>query len=291
MNTLRTAHLAIPDSLRRNIRYIKGDAVDAWLDRASRLALRFAGEWDVIPETVLEGGAMSLCVLCHADDRTPVVLKVPANRISGVAESSALDAWNNGAVPRVLARDETSGVFLMEFIASGGPEPAPEEITSLLGRLHSPAARDMHELDDVLQARIRGAATRFADLPEETADLDAAAALIAALQRTAEPVMVHGDFQAKNVLHGVGGPVAIDPLPAVGDPYSDLGLWIGGGSAGPRSAALWRYTATSRDSLRLLAWTWALTVIELRQGTGSDDAREFIAWNRTTAIESVAVTV
>jgi fructosamine-3-kinase len=289
VNTLQLAPLAIPDSLRRNIRYIKGDRADAWLDRASSLALRLAGEWDVVPESVLEGGAMSLCVLCREADRTPVVLKVPANRVSGIAESSALAAWDNGAVPKVLTTDEATGAFLMEFITSGGPEPATGDIAALLARLHTPATREMYDLDAVLQARIRGAATRFAGLPEETADLEAARGLIAALQRTAEPVMVHGDFQAKNVLHGDAGPVAIDPLPAVGDPYSDLGLWIGGGSAGPRSAALWRYTAASPDPLRLLAWAWALTVVELRQGDGNEDAREFIAGNRTTAVESMAV--
>jgi fructosamine-3-kinase len=289
VNTLQLAPLAIPDSLRRNIRYIKGDKADAWLDRASRLALRLAGEWNVAPETVLEGGAMSLCVLCRGADRIPVVLKVPANRVSGTAESSALAAWDNGAVPRVLTTDDASGAFLMEFIASGGPEPATEDIAALLARLHTPATRAMHALDDVLQARIRGAATRFTGLPEETADLEAASDLIAALQRTAEPAMVHGDFQAKNVLHGSGGPIAIDPLPAVGDPYSDLGLWIGGGSAGPRSAALWRYTAASPDPCRLLAWVWALTVIELRQGDGNEDAKEFIAGNRRTAVEFLGV--
>lgn len=289
MNKLRTAPLAIPQSLRRNIRYIKGDQADAWLDRAADLALRLADEWDVLPETVLEGGAMSLCVLCRCGDGAPAVLKVPANRISGVAESSALAAWNNGAVPRILTTDETSGAFLMEFIASGGPEPATEDITALLARLHAPAPGGMHPLDAVLQARIRGAATRFAGLPDETADLDSARDLIAALQRTAEPVVVHGDFQAKNVLHGVQGPIAIDPLPAVGDPYSDLGLWIGGGSAGPRSAALWQFTAASPDPLRLLAWAWAFTVVELREGDGNEDARDFIAWNRRTAIESLSV--
>lgn len=283
MNTLQLAPLTIPESLRRNIHYIKGDRADAWLATASDLALRLAAEWSVTAEAVLEGGAMSLCVLCRSDEGDPVVLKVPANRISGEAESSALSAWNNGAVPRVLTSDDATGSFLMEFIPSGGLEPAAEDIMGLLARLHTPATGPMHTLDEVVQARVRGAATRFAGRPGETADLDAAKALIDALQRTAEPVMVHGDFQAKNVLHGLSGPVAIDPLPAVGDPSSDLGLWIGGGSAGPRSAALWRYTAESPDPLRLLAWAWAMTVVELRQGPGAEDARDFIDDNRRSA--------
>ncbi|HEX9088645.1 MAG TPA: aminoglycoside phosphotransferase family protein [Arthrobacter sp.] len=293
MNTttlLCPAPLAIPDSLRLNIRFILGDASDAWLENSAELARHLAGEWSVTPETVLEGGAMSLVVLCRTGAGEPVVLKIPANKAMGMAESKALTAWNNGSVPRMIASDEETGSFLMEFITSAAVSPAATDITALLARLHTPAVPGMHSLDEVLRERISGAAARFAGhgCGNERDDLAAATVIIAALQVTAKQTMVHGDFQAKNVLAAPDGPVAIDPLPAIGDPDSDLGLWIGGGSAGARTQALWKFTATSPNPRRLLAWAWALAVLEYRPGRpGAVDAADFIAGNRSTAADAL----
>lgn len=296
MNTTATlprpAPLAIPEPLRRNIHFILGDTADAWLDDSVKIAHRLAAEWSVLPESVLEGGAMSLVVLCSDEAGTPVVLKIPASRIMGTAESDALAAWNNGAVPRLLGRDAATGSFLMEFIVAGTAVMSSDNINAVLARLHTPARTGMQALDDVLRPRIDGAVQRFAgpSFAKERHCLDLAVTVITALQETADQTMVHGDFQAKNVLPGKSGPVAIDPLPAVGDRFSDLGLWIAGGSAGARSQALWKFTATSPDPRRLLAWAWALSVLEYRPGLpGSEDAADFIAGNLGTAADAARV--
>ncbi|QOD05860.1 aminoglycoside phosphotransferase family protein [Pseudarthrobacter sp. BIM B-2242] len=282
--TLLAAPLVIPESLRRNIAYFRGDAADAWLADALDLAQRLADSWHVAPETILEGGAMSLCMLCRLEDGSAAVLKIPESRGAGTAESSALQMWSKSA-PDVLATDQRSGAFLMEFITATGTQPNEEDIAGLLDRLHVPTTPRLHPLDDVLQARIGAAAARFTGLAPETGALQDAAAVIAALQRTAQPTTVHGDFQAKNVIHTATGALAIDPLPAAGDPYSDLGLWIGTGSGGPRSAAIWHYSEAAADPRRLLAWAWALTVLEFRHGRGRRDAREFIEGNRHIAAD------
>lgn len=281
--TLLAAPLVIPESLRRNIAYFRGEAADAWLADALDLARRLAERWNASPEAILEGGAMSLCLLCRLEDGSPAVLKVPESRGAGAAESSALARWNKSA-PGVLASDDRSGAFLMEFVAASGAQPSEGDIIGLLDRLHVPATARLHPLDDLLQARISAAAARFGDRAPEAATLEDAATVIAALQRTAQPTTVHGDFQAKNVIHTAAGALAIDPLPAAGDPYSDLGLWIGTGSGGPRSTAVWRFTESSADPRRLLAWAWALTVLEFRHDPGRKDAREFIEGNRHIAV-------
>lgn len=281
--TLLAAPLVIPDSLRRNIAFFRGDAADVWLADALDLARGLADAWNATPETILEGGAMSLCLLCRLDDGSPAVLKVPESRGAGASESSALARWNKSA-PGVLASDDRSGAFLMEFVSASGEQPDQDDIIGLLDRLHVALDSRLQSLDDLLQARISAAAARFTGLAPENAMLEDAAAVIGTLQRTAQPTMVHGDFQAKNVIHTDAGAVAIDPLAAAGDPYSDLGLWIGTGSAGPRGTAVWRFTENCPDPRRLLAWAWALSVIEFRHGPGRQDAREFIEGNRHIAV-------
>jgi streptomycin 6-kinase len=282
--------LPIPESLRRNIRFIRGDAADEWLDTSVAAALRLAAAWDVTPEAILEGGAMSVVVLCRDSNGSAAVLKVPGSRDMGIAESTALSAWKNGALPGVTATDPDTGSFLMEFIPSVKEAPSPAGITGLLTRLHVAPVTGTAPLQTVLTGRIEAATLRFAagDRAPEREHLAVAAAMMETLQRTASATMVHGDFQAKNVLTGEHGPVAIDPLPAVGDPFSDLGLWIAGGSAGLRSAAFLHYAGVSADPGRLLAWTWALAVLEYRPGPNSADAASFITANRGPAVDAAA---
>ena len=288
-------NLAIPPVLRSNIRFLLGgeDAGDAWLSDASTLAGQLAGSWGVTPVRVLEGGAMSLCIQCRDPAGAARVLKIPSSAGNGRAETDALSAWNNGATPRVIRHDSATGSFLMEFVQPAEPANGARHISRLLARLHiDQDGLPFPDLEVALQDRIGGARTRFAGAchTAERRDVETAAPLLAALARTTEePTVVHGDFQAKNVLAGPEGPVAIDPLPAVGDPLSDTALWIAGGSAGPRAEAL-REFSSGADASRLLAWTWALTAVEYRPGTSTAaDAAAFIGEHRQAAIAALSV--
>lgn len=158
-----------------------------------------------------------------------------------------LIAWKNGALPGVLASDRDSGSFLMEFVPSLNEAPAREDTSGLLDRLPFRPVQGTGPLETILKDGV---------------------------------TMVHGDFQAKIVLTGITGPVAIDPLPAVGDPFSERGPLDRRRIRRPRSKAFWSYSAGTLDPCRLLAWAWALTVIEFRPGPDSDDATDFIACNR-----------
>lgn len=288
-------NLVIPSVLRHNIRFLLGsaDAGDAWLTDAEILAGELAGSWGVTPVRILEGGAMSLCIQCRDSDGASRVLKIPSSADLGRAETAALSAWSNGATPRVIRDDNTTGSFLMEFVPPAEPANGAQHIARLLARLHiDQDGLPFPDLEVALRDRIDGALTRFAGAchAAERRDVEAAAPLLAALARTTEePTVVHGDFQAKNVLAGPEGPVAIDPLPAVGDPLSDTALWIAGGSAGPRTEALEEF-ADGDDATRLLAWTWALTAVEYRPGTSTaDDAAAFLGEHRQAAMAALSV--
>lgn len=288
-------NLAIPIVLRNNIRFLLGGdtAGDSWLCEASQLAGRLACSWGVEPVRILEGGAMSLCIQCVGAEGL-LVLKVPSSADLGRDEAAALEAWGGGMSPRVVESDRTSGSFLMEFVPPSGTPNGPAAIKQLLARLHvDPAGLPFDGLEASLGDRLGGAESRFAaaGFEKERDDVAAAGQLLAALDRsTTVPTLVHGDFQAKNVLPGRGGPVAIDPLPAIGDPLFDAALWIAGGSAGPRATALQQFTEPGADAPRLLAWTWALTVIEYRPGKGAyADAVSFINRYRHEAMAAVAV--
>jgi hypothetical protein len=288
-------NLAIPPVLRHNIRFLLGgeEAGDAWLAEASTLAGRLAGAWGLTPLCVLDGGAMSLCIRCRDSAGDARVLKIPSSAQLGRAETAALSAWSNGATPTVFRHDTATGSFLMEFVEPAAPATGAGHINQLLDRLHiDQDGLSFPALELALQDRIDGALTRFADpcKAPERRDVEAAGPLLAALSATTTaPTVVHGDFQAKNVLSGPEGPVAIDPLPAVGDPLSDTALWIAGGSAGPRASALKEFAAGD-DADRLLAWTWALTAIEYRPGTATAaDAASFIGTYRRAATGALSV--
>jgi hypothetical protein len=289
-------NLTIPAVLRHNIRFLLGseDAGDAWLSEASTLAGKLAGSWGVTPVGVLEGGAMSLCVECRDGAGAPRVLKVPSSPERGRAETAALSAWTSGATPQVFRDDTATGSFLMEFVLPAAPVTGAQPITRLLARLHiDHGGLPFPDLEVALQDRIEGALTRFSGSchTAERRDVEAAVPLLSALARTTEaPTVVHGDFQAKNVLCGPDGPVAIDPLPAVGDPVSDAALWIAGGSAGPRTDALEAFVSAGADPGRLLAWTWALTALEYRPGTATaDDAADFVSTHRQAATAALSI--
>jgi streptomycin 6-kinase len=77
-----------------------------------------------------------------------------------------------------------------------------------------------------------------------------------------DPVLVHGDLHAGNVLAGPPARplVAIDPRACVGDPALDLVDWVMQ-DGDPRERAHALATATGYDPDRLLRWTAATAVL------------------------------
>lgn len=235
---------------------------------------RYAARWGLTLGQVLPGGRLSACVAAGAGDGGEVVLKVPTRAAAGRAELVALRRWEGLPVPRIVHADARAGVFAMTRIRPGTPADADdaEAAAALLRRLHAvaPTSRERPaRLDAMLGDRLRRAAQRRA-LPENEAGrrLHArASTLLARPRRPYEPRLLHGDFQAKNLLRGPGGePYAIDPLPCLGDPAFDAASWcVLTPSRAPIAERVEAIAAAyAGDPAAVAAWAELLCALEYR---------------------------
>src|SRR5262249_32560105 len=104
------------------------------------------------------------------------------------------------------------------------------------------------------------------------------------LCRSAEETgLLHGDFIDKNLLLGAGGFVAVDPIPRVGDPCSDVGFYAA--YHPPASGIAARARAFGRtvgyDPERCARWAAVWAVGEASE-TWRTDSPELQAWMRST---------
>ena len=67
-------------------------------------------------------------------------------------------------------------------------------------------------------------------------------------------MLVHGDFDERNLLWSRGGLVAIDPWPCVGDPAYDAGYWVHGNRRPGRRARLDALVELGFDRARVRDW-------------------------------------
>lgn len=207
------------------------------------------------------------------------VFKVTVTSAEAAAEAAALSAWrDSGAAVRLLDADVASATLLLERISPGTPLPGGDEATAvevaaaLLSRLHAaprpafpfptlarayPARERRARADAAHELRTRGAVP--AGLPLLPRARAAAMRLCAS---SARDVLLHGDFLDKNLLRDGARYVAIDPMPRVGDPCSDIGFFA---AAHPPAAAMLDRagalaTRLGEDPLRAARWTavWAV---------------------------------
>jgi streptomycin 6-kinase len=217
--------LAIPEELRRAVHYDLGARrADRWLAALPSVAARYAARWRLDLSEVLAGGRLSLCL---AGDG--VVLKLPSVAATGRRELAALRAWGGGPAPVVLHGDARAGVIAMERIRPGTTAgPDVDAVAALLAELHR-QADGFPSLQDALAQRVRWSAMRCR-LPDNDTGRALHARALALLERPPpdmrRPVLLHGDFQEKNLLAAEDGrPRAIDPLPSAGDPAFDAACW------------------------------------------------------------------
>ena len=87
-------------------------------------------------------------------------------------------------------------------------------------------------------------------------------------------VLLHGDFLDKNLLWDGRGYVAIDPMPRIGDPCSDVGFFASGHP--PATMILERATAIAArmnlDPHRALQWAAIWAVLEATSAWRPDQA-------------------
>ena len=274
----------IPDSLRENLAYGLGEAEsERWLAHAQTRARALFEAWDLVPEQVLAGGSESLCVKC-AGPGGETVLKVPANVSAGAAEIAALRAWAGNGAAQVIRTDPEDNAMLMNFLGwVGAGRFTTAEVLDLADLLHvaDPSGHDFGSVSRNLDRRVAWARDRFDEsgLERERADLELAEQILAELlSAAADPVLLHGDLQPKNLIVSAHGLTAVDPMPAVGPALFDVALWIVKSNdhqpLAERQAEILRLR-TAPDTDALQRWSWSLAVLESRPYLGrSNRGRE-----------------
>ena len=213
------------------------------VDEATRLAT-CRRRWSLRLGERLGGGFRSCVYTAVRPDGTGAVLKLCATLAEAQAEVAALQAWaGSGASVALLDSDERLGALLLERLRPGTPMPrvevaSVEVAAAMLSVLHAwhPdgfAFRDLvgsfpgHERsvrDDLAYERRTGGEPERAGAAERA--LPAVGALMERLAAdTGRKVLLHGDFLTKNLLRAGDGYRAIDPVPRLGDPCADVGMF------------------------------------------------------------------
>lgn len=251
------------------------------------IANRYAVGWDVVFKEVLTGGVLSLCVRGVDSAGRQVVMKVPQDSESGRREIDALRMWKDG-VPRILRMNVDSTAFLMKFITSIDAPIEANEVFSLADSLHRVVIGldfNFPDLRSVVDMRIGWAEERFSsdEYSHFRSDLALAKQVIRwLLETTSVTVLLHGDFQRKNLITSPDGLRALDPLACIGDPVFDSAFWLGlVHHDAPLQEILNIYAVNRSESefRRFLCWTWAMSVVENRpyEELGTIERARFIS--------------
>jgi streptomycin 6-kinase len=172
------------------------------------------------------------------------VLKLTVTVDEAVLEARALECWRDtGGAVRLLDADPDNGALLLERLRPATPLPGVDQrwvlevVVELLARLHAvgpdgrfPDLVDLyphlaeHSIED---NRYERQTRREPDRAGVALGLmDAAAQAAERLCSTAtEKVLVHGDFLDKNLLLNGDRYVAVDPIPRLAEPESEIGFF------------------------------------------------------------------
>jgi streptomycin 6-kinase len=181
-----------------------------------------AARWSLTLGEPYTQGAAGYTVRAETNDGTPVVLKLVHPHRESEHEADALEAWAGDGAVRLLDRDETGNVLLLERCEPGTPlssldqDAALDVLIGLLPRLWVRAGEPFHTLADE-------AAWWASYLPSEPHHdarlMDAALVAIRELAPTqGDQVLLHQDLHGENVLASAREPwLVIDPKPLVGE--------------------------------------------------------------------------
>jgi streptomycin 6-kinase len=208
---------------------------DAWLDRMPDLLAMAAARWGLRIAGPLEGGSLSCVHACTDADGTKLVLKLLPPHTPSEREAEALRLWNGQGAARLLGHDPAIGALLMERVTPGTSLPPGNDLEAIaeagtaLTVLHSGLIPGRHpfpslaEYVDEWLERVR----RWTEPGTVGVGLldDARRLAMQLCASATRAVLLHGDFIDKNLLLGPSGYVAIDPIPSIGDPCSDIGFF------------------------------------------------------------------
>jgi streptomycin 6-kinase len=179
--------------------------------------------WSLTLGEPYEPGAAGYTTRAALADGTPAVLKLVHPHRESEHEADALELWDGDGAVRLLGRDESGYVLVLERCVPGTPlsgldaDAALDVMIGLLPRLWRPAAEPFHTLAD--EATWWASYLPEQDWSSEAALLDAALDAITSLVPTqGQQVLLHQDLHFDNVLAAEREPwLVIDPKPLVGE--------------------------------------------------------------------------
>jgi streptomycin 6-kinase len=263
------------------------------MDPAARLRACLDG-WRLQGAGPLAGGFRSKVFACTTADGGEVVVKLTVTLAEAQAEAAALGSWaHTGAAARLLDVNLEQAALLMERVRPATPLPggddrlAVEVAADLLTRLHQvrPGTFRYPELKEIYlrmedrsradadyEQRARGDPARGSAGLERLAAARAAVTCLCA--STNHAALLHGDFVGKNLLWDGAGYVAIDPIPCIGDPCSDVGFFAAGHP--PATTILRRASAvaglSNLDPHRARRWAAVWSVLQACQAWREDQS-------------------
>ena len=225
----------------------------AWLAGLPAAVEDIAGRWKLEVGRPLRGGLMSAVYLVTRADGSSAVLKIGGPWSPTKHEATALRIWRDGKTPDLLSADIERNALLLELIdpATNGADATAGDVAGVLRSLHVPAPPGLPSLRDLVEKRLETA--RRAGRPEQK--LDWAITKMVELEReTSQPMLIHGDFDERNLVWSQRGLVAIDPWPCAGDPAYDAAYWVHGNRRPGRRARLDAIVGLGYDRARTRDW-------------------------------------
>jgi streptomycin 6-kinase len=252
----------VEPTFRSSVTRLVGDEAREWLAALPALEAEIAARWHLQLGQELQGGRLASVRVARREDGSDAVLKLSGPWDRTRDEIECLRLWGGTATPELLEADEDLGAILLERITPGEAETAadPERIAALLASLHLPDALGLRPLG-VTAARRLDRAER--DGRAVGRRLAWARAAVQRLQDAAAPaVIVHGDFDERNLLTCERrGLCAIDPLPCSGDGTYDAAYWVHANRRpGRRERFEAMLTTAGLDRERLKDWCAVIAV-------------------------------
>ena len=215
--------LDLPPSLDHLRRLPEGES---WLAGLARLVDDFRDRWSLRLGGPYPGSYVSLTMPADLPDGTAAVLKVQYPHDESEHEAEALRVWGGDGAIRLLDHDPDRHVLLLERCIPGTHlrhhRWALDVLIELLPRLWKPAGEPFTPLADEAARWASGLPGQWerAGRPFAKRMVDAAVEILLGLaEEPADPVLLHQDLHADNVLRAEREPwLVIDPKPLVGDP-------------------------------------------------------------------------
>jgi streptomycin 6-kinase len=268
-----------------------------WVAQLPTALAACAERWGLTVAAPLPGGLVGHVYACTTRSGDAAVLKLSppsSDRFAGTPEqqAAALRAWGGRGAVELLAFAPEQRALLTRraqpgtALAPGDEHHALGSVADVLSRLFeatipSVGFPPLAEAADRHLVRKLATAGDAADMlgPLIERARPAARSLAASAPRR---VLLHGDVMDKNLLRDRGRVVAIDPMPRIGDPHSDLGFWAAMRS--PPAELETRASELARllgcDPARASRWA-AIYAVGSACETWRPDTRELRAWVRS----------